>query len=202
MDSPAATPAKGIQLAAALTQAIHIAEVQISNQVRQDLVANVHLQVWAELLSITQRLAAVEAPMVRKRDFGKPLRTELTGRRWDQFQRWFAREMGPALDRRSRESEVPALYAVRVSDKLGGHPNYRDAAYFVAFASPTSKSPEPLRRQVIRAHQGQVGASCSTEEKLQELERINDRLRFLLTERELEIDALRRHPRGETPGAR
>lgn len=207
MGGTSPSPARGLQLPAALDQALHIAEVQSGNQIRLDLVENINLRIWKRLVSVSrERIAAFEAPIIQKADITDAVDVELSGRRWDQFQRWFDRHMAPELARLSRESGVPAVCAVRVSDRRGGHPHFRGSVYFIVF-SPLPELSTESNKNSLQAKTSTSDESCSATQiqkksrRLQELEHQNERLRYILIEKELEIDALR-YPakRGQATG--
>jgi hypothetical protein len=76
------------------------------------------------------------ATLFRRQDIGIPARIALTGRRWDQFQRWHARKVLNRHLEACKPDGLPMLYGGRMSDSRGGHAESAEALYFVSYDPP------------------------------------------------------------------
>lgn len=147
LDRAASLPATGPKLSPAIAQAI--------SQL-QDLAARrdfhhegwpEHAKLWRELLNQSKdRSSRDVAPNVLKGDLAAPIGIKLDGRHWRGFQTWFERYVAPELLRLSMDSGVPALQAVRRSNRKGGFPGQSESVFFLAFLdheASVGSLPEP-----------------------------------------------------------
>lgn len=100
------------------------------------------------------------APNILKGDLAAPIGIKLDGRHWSAFLKWFDRTIASELLNRARDSNVPALQAVRRSNPKGGFPDKSESVFFLAFldedvclASPS----EPESAKPIDSKQRYLG---------------------------------------------
>lgn len=81
----------------------------------------------------------------------------LTERRWEQFLKWFERELSSDLARSCERRAEPMLYPARQSDGRGGRGASRQSTYFLSFDAPpqrrrpfdkNSSEPVPVEQQL------------------------------------------------------
>ena len=98
-------------------------------------------RLWNELLQQSHDgVHDGTTPMILRGDLSAPVGIKLTGRRWEQFEKWFATTMKKPLRDACEANGLPMLYPGRISNRRGGHPEHSEAQYFVSFVAtpPTS----------------------------------------------------------------
>lgn len=95
-------------------------------------------RLWDELLQQSHDgVHDGTAPMILRGDLSAPVGIKLTGRRWEQFEKWFATTMKKPLRDACEAEGLPMLYPGRISNRRGGYSERSEAQYFVSFiASP------------------------------------------------------------------
>jgi len=98
------------------------------------------------------------APILPLIEFKGLLKEGLTARRWEQFLRWFSREISNALAKTCQERAEQMLYPARSSNGSGGRGPGGQAVYFLSFQEP------PKLHKARRAESAVPGAAEKEDE--------------------------------------
>lgn len=127
-------PASGPKLLPAIEQARHQLEELARRRCFDPKAWGPHPSLWRELLNQSRRnLVGNVAPNLLKGEVAAPIGIKLTGRQWDGFQKWFSRWVLADLCSLAVETKIPALCAIRFSERKGGHPDQSEAIYYLAY---------------------------------------------------------------------
>lgn len=89
-------------------------------------------RIWRELLLMSKDgSAAGVAPSIRRADLTFALKIDMDKRAWTRFERFYGSQMRDRLLTVARASGLPALSAVRLSQRRGGNPDATEAVYYL-----------------------------------------------------------------------
>lgn len=147
--SEGALPASGPKLMAAIEQATsHLNTLASRNGFDKDGWPN-HARLWRVLLAQSKELGTSGvAPNILKGDLASPLGIKLDERRWKSFEKWYERHIGANLRHLAERSKIPALKAVRKSNRKGGYPEASEAIFFLAFCEAEKTAPITVTGQI------------------------------------------------------
>ncbi len=130
-------PASGPKLQAAISAAADYLEQYRSDNGFSWASAHPDALVWRTLLKLSsQGFDRTVTPLFQRQELAIPSRVELTGRRWTQWQRWYAREIKAGLEHLCSSIKVPVLYGARMSNTRGGYADSSEAFYYLSFCPP------------------------------------------------------------------
>lgn len=156
-------PASGPKLKSAITAAAEYLEQYRYEHGFSWGSSDTNALLWRTLLNLSsQGSDRIVTPLFKRQELAIPSRVELTGRRWAQWQRWYAREIQHGLEHFCSSINVPVLYGARLSDGRGGYADSSEAFYYLSFCSPLQCSArEPVDSVDREQPNGFQRVSCS-----------------------------------------
>lgn len=112
-----------------------------------------HARLWRELLNQSKNRSSREvSPNLLKGDLASPIGIRLDGRHWHSFKKWFDRHVASELLQLAMDSGVPALQAVRLSNRKGGFPDQAESIFYLVFFESEENLPTLIFPQSKESH--------------------------------------------------